>query len=81
MSVDLDKVLRDALRLPPPARAALAGALLESLEGERHDDAEPAWRMEIARRLDELDRGAVEPVSADEARAAIFDAANDAKTA
>ena len=51
------KVLQEALRLPAEARAALAGRLLESLDGPVDEDAEAAWSKEIARRIDDLDKG------------------------
>ena len=56
------KVLEEALRLPAEARAALAGHLLESLDDSVDEDVELAWRKEIARRVDDLDRGKVKTV-------------------
>jgi putative addiction module component (TIGR02574 family) len=56
------KVLEEALRLPAEARAALAGHLIESLDDSVDEDAEAAWSKEIARRIDELDRGTVKTV-------------------
>ena len=57
------RVLEEALRLPAEARAALAGRLLESLDGPVDEDAEAAWSKEIARRIDDLDKGKVKMVS------------------
>jgi putative addiction module component (TIGR02574 family) len=57
------KIVEEALRLPNEARAALAGHLLESLDNAVDEDAESAWSKEIARRIDELDRGKVKTVS------------------
>ena len=56
------KVLDEALRLPVEARAALAGHLLDSLDDIVDEDAESAWSKEIARRIDNLDRGKVKTV-------------------
>jgi putative addiction module component (TIGR02574 family) len=56
------KVLKEALRLPAEARAALAGHLLESLDETVDEDVELAWSKEIARRIDDLDRGKVKTV-------------------
>ena len=56
------KVLEEALRLPAAARAALAGYLIESLDDSVDEDAEAAWAQEIARRIDDLDRGRVKAV-------------------
>jgi putative addiction module component (TIGR02574 family) len=56
------KIVEEALRLPAAARAALAGHLIESLDGSVDEDAEAAWRKEIARRLADLDKGKVKTV-------------------
>lgn len=56
------KVLQEALRLPAEARAALAGRLLDSLDKPVDEDAEAAWSKEIARRIDDLDKGKVKTV-------------------
>ena len=56
------KVLDEVLRLPLEARAALVGHLLDSLDDAVDEDAESAWSKEIARRIDELDRGKVKTV-------------------
>jgi putative addiction module component (TIGR02574 family) len=66
------KVLEEALCLPVEARAALAGHLLESLDDSLDEDAEVEWSKEIARRLDDLDRGKVKPVSWSVARRQIL---------
>jgi putative addiction module component (TIGR02574 family) len=62
MSPSQKRLLEEALRLPPEARAALAGHLLESLDDSVDEDAEAEWGKEIARRIDELDRGTVKTV-------------------
>jgi putative addiction module component (TIGR02574 family) len=56
------ELLSEALHLPIEARAALADSLLDSLDAEVDADAEEAWREEIYRRLQEIDRGAVQLV-------------------
>ena len=56
------KVLEEALRLPAEARAALAGHLIESLDNSVDEDVELAWSKEIARRIDDLDKGKVKAV-------------------
>jgi len=61
-------LLKEALKLPPEARAALAASLLDSLDQEVDEDAEAAWHAEIDRRLKELDSGKVKPVPWSEAR-------------
>lgn len=61
-------ILKEALNLPPEARAALAGSLLESLDQEVDEKAEAIWQTEIVRRLWELDSGNVKPIPWSEAR-------------
>ena len=66
------KLLKEALKLPPEGRAALAGSLLDSLDDKVDSDAEAAWDAEIARRLADLDAGKVRPIPWAEARKAII---------
>jgi putative addiction module component (TIGR02574 family) len=69
MSPDISELLKKALALPPEARAALAGSLLESLDDEPADaSVEAAWLEEIKRRIEELDSGKVKPIPWAEAR-------------
>ena len=68
MPREVAEVLRDALSLPPEARAALADSLLESLDGALDENVEDAWREEIRSRLDQIDRGAVPLIPWEEAR-------------
>ncbi len=68
MSRDAAEVLKDALALPPEARAALIGSLVDSLDTEVDQDSEEAWRVEIRQRLQEIDSGTVKLVPWDEAR-------------
>ena len=65
---DLRRILELALKLPPEARAALAGTLLDSLDVAVDADAEAAWGLEVARRARELDTGAVRAVPWSEVR-------------
>lgn len=68
MTREVSELLKKALELPPEARAALAGSLLESLDDTVDESAEEEWNKEIARRIDELDSGKVKPVPWTEAR-------------
>jgi putative addiction module component (TIGR02574 family) len=68
MAPDPVKLLEEALKLSPEARAALAASLLESLDNGVDEDAEAAWAAEIAKRIHELDSGLVAPVPWSEAR-------------
>jgi len=65
-------VLTDALQLPAEERAALAGKLIESLDGEIEEGAEAAWSVEIQRRLRRLDAGVARTVPWVEARRRIL---------
>ena len=58
----------EASELPPKDRAELAGLLLESLEEERHPDAEEAWAAEIERRMADYRAGQVKTLSWQEVR-------------
>lgn len=68
MERNTSKLLQEALTLPPEARAALAGSLLESLDGPLDPDAEALWASEIAARLKALDASAVRAMPWSEAR-------------
>lgn len=68
MSLDSTELLKEALKLPPEGRAALASSLLESLDQEVDAGAEAAWEAEIERRLVEIDSGRVQLVSWADAR-------------
>jgi putative addiction module component (TIGR02574 family) len=71
MKENIDDILKKALRLPPEARAALAGSLLDSLDEPLDLDAESAWEAEIAARIREIDEGKVTLIPWAEARARI----------
>jgi putative addiction module component (TIGR02574 family) len=68
MAEDAADLLTHALKLPPAARAALADSLIDSLDTEVDEDAEEAWRSEIALRVRDLDSGAVQTIAWDEVR-------------
>ena len=62
------EILMQALTLPPEARAALADSLLDSLDTDVDEDAAEQWRVEIRKRMAELDAGTVETVAWDDVR-------------
>lgn len=72
MTPDPAKLLEEALKLSPEARAALAASLLESLDEGTDEGAEAAWAAEIAKRIRELDSGMVTLVPWPEARRMIL---------
>jgi putative addiction module component (TIGR02574 family) len=58
MSSEAEKLLAEALKLPPQQREMILLRLRESLEHEAgEEDADAAWSEEIARRLDAVDDG------------------------
>ena len=71
MKQNIADILKEALKLPPEARAALAGTLLDSLDDTVDQDAETAWEAEIVMRLKEIDEGKVNMIPWAEARARI----------
>ena len=71
MKNSIADILKEALRLPPEARAALAGSLLDSLDELLDLDSESAWEAEIAARVREIDEGKVTLIPWAEARARI----------
>jgi putative addiction module component (TIGR02574 family) len=68
MKSDVSEILKEALKLPIEARAAIAGTLLDSLDETLDEDAESAWENEISIRLKEIDEGKVKLVPWAEAR-------------
>ncbi len=67
-AVDIQNLEQEALSLPAEDRAKLAQKLLLSLDTLSAEELEQAWLIEAGRRAHELDRGEVQPVSADEVR-------------
>jgi putative addiction module component (TIGR02574 family) len=69
MTQEVSEILKKALALPPEARAALAGSLLDSLNGVPEDEGvEAAWSEEIKRRIEEIDSGKVQMIPYEEVR-------------
>jgi putative addiction module component (TIGR02574 family) len=69
MSHDLSQeLLKDAMRLPDDQRAALAVALIDSLDQSVDEDAEAAWSAEIAHRLRQVESGDVKTIPWPQAR-------------
>jgi putative addiction module component (TIGR02574 family) len=62
----LAELKEKAAKLSEEERAELALALIESLDGPTDLDAEEAWRVEIERRIAQVDRGEVELIPGDE---------------
>jgi putative addiction module component (TIGR02574 family) len=76
---DAAEILRDAMSLPPEARAALADSLLDSLDTNLDKDAEAEWHIEIARRVAEMDSKAVATIPWTEVRSRIMKTLQDGR--
>lgn len=68
MKYDISDILKEALKLPLEARAAIAGTLIDSLDETIDQNAESAWETEILSRLKEIDEGKVQLIPWTEAR-------------
>jgi len=55
----VEEVLREALELPPDARAKIASQLIASLDLEADEEIQRAWAHEIARRTEAVRAGAL----------------------
>ena len=68
MSRVLTELKEKAAQLSETERAELALALIESLDGPAESEAEveEAWRIEIERRVSQVEQGEVELVPGDE---------------
>ncbi|HLA78090.1 MAG TPA: addiction module protein [Vicinamibacteria bacterium] len=68
MSGKAQKVLEEALSLPPAERADVAATLLESLDEQEDQGVEEAWAEEIEQRIQDVESGAVKTIPWSEAR-------------
>ena len=65
MSTAIEEVLKEALRLPPRQRAAVAGELLSSLH--RPDaEIEAIWSEEVEKRVRAFDEGRIDAITEEE---------------
>lgn len=66
MSNMLVELKEKASQLSEAERADLALALIESLDGTIDQNVEEAWRLEIERRIGQIERGEVQLIPGDE---------------
>jgi len=66
MSNTLTDLKEKASQLSETERAELALSLIESLDGPADPDVEEAWRIEIERRVGQIERGEVKLIPGDE---------------
>ena len=77
MSRTFTDVWKEASELSDEDRTALAGLLIESLEGEADADVEAAWAAEIEKRVAELDAGTVKTIPWEQVRQRLLDRLNE----
>jgi putative addiction module component (TIGR02574 family) len=66
MSNTLTDLKEKASQLSETERAELALSLIESLDGPADPDVEEAWRIEIERRIGQIERGEVKLIPGEE---------------
>ena len=66
MDTQAEDVLRTALSLDPDDRAEIAASLIASLDSQKDSDVEAAWAEEVKRRIEQIDKGEVQLIPADE---------------
>lgn len=66
MSLTLDQITEEAMKLPADSKALLADKLVESLESEDPDEIQLLWSAEAIRRRDEVRSGQVQPIPGEE---------------
>ena len=66
MSLTLDQITEEAMKLPADSKALLADKLVESLESEDLDEIQRLWSAEAIRRRDEIRSGQVRPIPGEE---------------
>lgn len=81
MSGKGQRLLEEALTLPPTERADLAATLLDSLDEGGDEGVEKAWAEEIQRRVEDVESGRVKPIPWSEARERLLQLRNARKRA
>jgi putative addiction module component (TIGR02574 family) len=66
MSMTLDQITEEAMKLSADSKALLADRLVESLESEELDEIQRLWSAEAIRRRDEIRSGQVQPIPGEE---------------
>ena len=72
MSRSPQELLKEAMDLPPEARAALADSLLNSLDTETDLNVEQAWQEEIQKRMASIEDGTAEMISWEDVQAQLL---------
>ena len=72
MAKSARELFDEAMKLDPEERATLMRLLIESMDAEPEDGVEDAWRVEIERRMAELDSGTAQTIPWEELRAQLY---------
>jgi putative addiction module component (TIGR02574 family) len=72
MAKSARELFEEAMGLDPEERATLMRLLIENLDAESEEGVEDAWRVEIERRMAELDVGSVQPIPWEELRTRLY---------
>ena len=72
MAKSARELFEEAMRLDPEERVTLMRLLIETLDAESEEGVEDAWRIEIERRMAELDSGSVQTIPWEELRARLY---------
>jgi len=65
MTKKAEKIVTEALELPPQIRAFVAEKLIESLDIDTAAELSPEWKAEIKKRCQDVDENALELKAAD----------------
>ncbi len=79
MAASNSALFKQVLNLEEDDRAALAGLLIESLDGEADEDVESAWLEEVEHRIAELESGIVTSIPWEEVKTRLFQGLNGSK--
>ncbi len=77
MARSVAELFKEASALDEHERATLAGLLLESIEQAPDPEIEEAWKVEIERRIKELDSGSATLIPWEEVKAKLFRTADN----
>jgi putative addiction module component (TIGR02574 family) len=72
MAKSARELFEDALKLDLEDREMLIRLLIESVQAESDQGVDDAWRVEIERRMAELDSGTVQTIPWEELRARLY---------
>ena len=72
MAKSARELFEEAMRLDPEERATLMRLLIETLDAESEEGVDDAWRVEIERRMAELDSGTVQTIPWEELRERLY---------